>query len=52
MGTCGGNNWPLRGGKFSNWEGGIRTSGLVSGGAVPAARRGATEGALMGIEDW
>ena len=52
VGTCGGNNWPLRGGKFSNWEGGIRTSGLVSGGAVPAARRGATEGALMGIEDW
>lgn len=37
-GICGGNNWPLRGGKFSNFEGGIRVNAFVSGGWVPTAR--------------
>jgi arylsulfatase I/J len=35
----GANNYPMRGGKFSNWEGGIRVAAFVSGGVVPAARR-------------
>lgn len=51
-GTCAGNNYPLRGGKFSNFEGGIRTNALVSGGAVPAARRGSKETALVAAWDW
>ena len=51
-GTCGGNNWPLRGGTFSNWEGGIRVVGLVSGGALPAARRGTKTSALVTSWDW
>lgn len=38
----GGSNYPLRGGKGSNWEGGIRTPAVVSGGLLPAARRGTT----------
>ena len=33
-GICGGNNWPLTGGKFSNWEGGGRVNAFVSGGAL------------------
>ena len=36
----GANSWPLRGGYFSNWEGGVRTAALVSGGFLPPARRG------------
>lgn len=51
-GTAGANNYPLHGGKRSNWEGGVRVNALVSGGFIPAARRGAVEEGLVGIEDW
>lgn len=33
-------SYPLRGGKASNWQGGIRVNSWVSGGALPAAMRG------------
>ena len=51
-GTCGGNNWPLTGGKFSNWEGGIRVNAFVAGGALPVARRGTAEDSLSAVWDW
>lgn len=49
---CGGNNYPLRGGKFSNFEGGIRVNAVVSGGYLPERRRGKKETGLMSIADW
>jgi len=48
----GGSNWPLRGGKGSNFEGGTRVMALVSGGLVPPARRGAVERGLVHGADW
>jgi arylsulfatase I/J len=48
----GGNNWPLRGGKYSSWEGGVRVPAFVSGGALPPARRGATEAGAVHLADW
>ena len=48
----GGNNFPLRGGKYSSWEGGVRVPAFVSGGFVPPARRGAAEPGVVHIADW
>jgi arylsulfatase I/J len=39
-GGSGANNYPLRGGKASNWQGGIRVNSWVSGGALPVAMHG------------
>ena len=48
----GSNNWPLRGGKYSNWEGGIRAAALVSGGFLPPAVRGTKQEGIIHIADW
>ena len=47
----GGSNFPLRGGKGGNFEGGVRVAAVVSGGAVPPARRGALEPGLAHAAD-
>lgn len=51
-GTSGANNFPLRGGKMNNWEGGIRANAFVSGGYLPADRRGQKEEGLITAWDW
>jgi hypothetical protein len=45
------NNWPLRGGKFSNWQGGIHVPALVSGGFLPPSRRGIRLGGMATLWD-
>jgi arylsulfatase I/J len=50
-GVDGANNWPLRGGKYSNFQGGVRANCFVSGGAVPAGVRGTPVPGLVSIAD-
>ena len=45
-------NFPLRGGKHTFWEGGIRVVGFVSGPVVPLSRRGATYDGMLHSSDW
>ena len=47
-----GNNYPLRGGKFAEWEGGIRTNAFISGGFVPPRIRGSSFDGVIHISDW
>jgi hypothetical protein len=51
-GTAGANNYPLKGGKMNNWEGGIRVNGFVSGGFVPQSQRGTQYEGLTAGWDW
>mmetsp|Transcript_21502 Transcript_21502/g.40453 ORF Transcript_21502/g.40453 Transcript_21502/m.40453 type:complete len:238 (-) Transcript_21502:4-717(-) len=46
----GGNNYPLRGGKYSDLEGGIRTAAFVSGGYL--GRKGERTNEIIHIADW
>lgn len=45
------NNYPLRGGKYSDFEGGIRVNAFASGGLVPSNRRGAKSASLVHVSD-
>lgn len=46
------NNWPLRGSKHSNWDGGVRVNAWLSGGVVPTDRRGTLTSSLVTLWDW
>ena len=47
-----GSNYPLRGYKLSNFEGGTRVPAFVSGGLLPAAVRGKPAEGLAAMYDW
>eukprot|EP00929_Paragymnodinium_shiwhaense_P063511 TRINITY_DN3171_c0_g1_i1.p1 TRINITY_DN3171_c0_g1~~TRINITY_DN3171_c0_g1_i1.p1 ORF type:complete len:758 (+),score=208.06 TRINITY_DN3171_c0_g1_i1:112-2274(+) len=46
------NNWPLKGGKYTQWEGGVRVNAFMSGGLVPKENRGTAWDGIMSIADW
>lgn len=52
LGSAGANNYPLKGGKMNNWEGGIRVNGFISGGFLPAGQRGITYDGLITAWDY
>ena len=51
---AGGNNYPLRGGKYADWEGGVRGVAFVAGGYLPESKRGTRSGMdrIFHIADW
>merc|ERR1711934_775430 len=51
-GEAGASNWPLRGGKYSMWEGGIRVNAFASGGYLPAKVQGTKLEGIIHIADW
>ena len=51
-GVGGANNHPLRGGKMTSWEGGVRVNSFVSGGFLPEPVRGTRYSGLFALWDW
>ena len=45
-------NYPMRGGKISLWNGGVRVNAFVAGGMIPEAVRGQTLSGLVHGCDW
>lgn len=52
IGAGAASNLPLRGGKMTDWEGGVRVNALVSGGVLPAAKRGTKLQDYLHMADW
>ena len=48
----GGNNYPLKGGKHSDWQGGVRVNAFTSGGFLPETMRGKKTEGYVHIADW
>jgi len=47
-----GNNWPLRGGKYTFWQGGVRGNAFIHSPLLPAAAQGSTWHGLSHAADW
>ena len=50
--TDGGNNYPMRGGKFQSWEGGVHVPSFVWSGAMESAVKGTNSTTLFHAVDW
>ena len=48
----GANNYPLKGGKHSDWQGGVRVNAFASGGYLPRVMRGRKTEGYIHIADW
>ena len=48
----GANNYPLRGGKVTDWQGGIRVNAFASGGFLPEKVRGTKTEGYIHLADW
>ena len=48
----GANNYPLRGGKLTDWQGGVRVNAFVSGGYLPEKMRGQKTTGYIHLADW
>ena len=46
------NNYPLKGGKYSDWQGGIRVNAFVSGGCLPEKMRSQNIDGYIHLTDW
>ena len=48
----GGNNYPLKGGKWTDWQGGVRVNSFASGGYLPKSMRGQKTVGYVHVADW
>ena len=48
----GANNYPLRGGKVTDWQGGIHVNAFMSGGFLPTATNGQKTEGYIHLADW
>ena len=48
----GANNYPLKGGKLTDWQGGVRVNAFVSGGYLPTNMRSKKTGGYIHMVDW
>ena len=46
------NNYPLKGGKHTDWQGGVRVNAFASGGYLPESMRGRKTEGYIHIADW